>query len=221
MKLPASLFLALLAAASLRAEAPSIQGTLPEDYLPGLKPLLETAVERSPNTISASISVAQQEAAKISAYSSLWPTVSAASSYLRTTESVSSSATQSTTGLYYSATINQPVFQWRALKNAAEIGDLGIKIAERQYAEAYRLLAASIRAQYLGLIGKKVALRNANFALKMANEALATQQDRLSTGAISVSQLGDFKMNVEQAQLDADRATEDMAYTERVFTRLV
>src|ERR1700733_5980762 len=98
MKLPETLLLALFAAATLRAEAPSIQGTLPEDYLPGLKPLLQTAVERSPNTIQASISVAQSEAAKITAYSSLWPTLSANANYTSTTESVSASAAQTTSG---------------------------------------------------------------------------------------------------------------------------
>jgi hypothetical protein len=42
-------------------------------------------------------------------------------------------------------------------KNSALIGSLGLKIAERQYAEAYRQLAIIIREQYMALIEKKIS----------------------------------------------------------------
>ena len=60
MRLSLTLSLVLFTGASLRAEAPPIQGTLPEDLLPGLAPLLKEAVERSPTSISASIAVAER-----------------------------------------------------------------------------------------------------------------------------------------------------------------
>src|SRR5580698_11638221 len=119
MKLPATLSIVLLAAATLRAEAPSIQGTLPEDYVPSLKPLLVTAIERSPNTIAASISVAQQEAGKISAYAALYPSAGVSANYLKSRETTSNSLPSKESGLFYSASVNQPIFQWGALKNAA------------------------------------------------------------------------------------------------------
>jgi outer membrane protein TolC len=221
MKLPASLTIALLAAASVRAEAPSIEGTLPEDYIPGLKPLLVMAVERSPSSIAASISVAQQEAGKISAEAPLWPSLIANANYASTTEKTSLSQRDSTSGLFYSASVTQPLFQWGALKNGAEVGALGVKIAERQYAEAYRLLAINIREQYLGLIQKKISLRNAQFALHLSQVSMKAQQARFDSGAASEAELGNYRMTVEQAQLDTDRAAEDMAYAKRGFTRLV
>jgi outer membrane protein TolC len=221
MRLPVTLFLALLGCACLRAEAPPIDGTLPEDYLPGLRPLLKTAVERSPNTILASISLAQQEAAKIAAYAELYPSAGLNLNYASNTEKASDSANSTSKGLFYSASINQPVFQWGAYKNTARIGDLGVKIAQRQYAEAYRLLAASIREQYMGLVGKKVLLRNAKFAQKLSEETLAAEQAKFDSGSSSQAQLGTYKLNLEQARLDADRAQEDYGYTKRVFTRLV
>jgi outer membrane protein TolC len=48
------------------------------------------------------------------------------------------------------------IFQWGAYKNQARSASLGVKIAERQYADAYRQLAVLIREQYMALIYKKM-----------------------------------------------------------------
>ncbi|HEY5078624.1 MAG TPA: TolC family protein, partial [Opitutaceae bacterium] len=221
MKLPATLSIALLSAACLRAEAPPVVGTLPEDLIPEIRPLLQAAVERSPNTIAASIALAQQEAGKITSNSVLWPSVFASANYDTTSESTSKSPTSRNQGFFYSASISQPLFQWGALRNSAAVGDLGVKIAERQYGEAYRLLAVNIREQYLGLIQKKVALRNALFNLRLSQESMKAQQARFDSGSSSEAELGNYRMSVEQAQLDADRANEEMAYGKRIFLRLV
>ena len=221
MRLPVTLSLALIAVASLRAEAPPVQGTMPEDYIPTLKPLLVAAVERSPNTISASLALAQAEAAKMSAYSVLYPSLSLSADYQRSTESVSSTASQTSSGLFYSAGLSQPIFEWGAYKNGALIGSLGLKISQKQYAEAYRLLAISIREQYMALIDKKIQKRNAAFNLKLSQESLAAQNARFEAGASSQAELSNFRMSVEEAKLAADRSDEEYAYAKRVLTRLV
>ena len=221
MRLSATLCLALLAAASLRAEAPVVTGTLPEDLLPGLKPLLKAAVERSPNTISASISLAQAEASKYTYAAPLWPALSGNADYQVTSTSESNSPSVTQRGIFYGATLSQPIFQWGAYKNNAAIGSLGVKIAERQFADAYRGLAVAIREQYMGLIQKKVMLRNARFGLKISQESLAAQQARFEAGSSSQAELGNSRISVEQAQLDSDQAEEAFAYSKRVFTRLV
>jgi outer membrane protein TolC len=213
--------LALLAAASMHAETPPVQGTMPEDYLPGLGPLLKTAVERSPNTIMASITLAQQEAQKYVYAYVLWPSINGNISYTGSSESVSQGPTSNVSGVYYNAGINQPIFQWLANKNNAEIGTLGVKIAERQYAEAYRLLAIQIREQYMYLIGKKITLRNARYRQMIAQEALATQKAKFEAGSSSEAEVQGVSIAFDQAQLDADRFAEDYAYGKRVFTRLV
>ena len=207
--------------ASARAESPSVDGTMPEDMLPGLRPLLKEAVQRSPTTIAASISLASAESARYSDASSLWPSASINSSYQETTETISRAMPSKQSGLYYSAGIYQPIFEWGSYKNQAAIGNLGVKIAQRQFAEAYRLLAVSIREQYLGLIGKNVLLRNAQFNLKLSKEAMMAQKARFEAGAVSEAELGNVRMSQEQAQLDADRAQEDFDYAKRVFTRLI
>jgi outer membrane protein TolC len=221
MRLPITLSLVLIAIGSLRAQAPSLEGTLPEDYLPGLKPLLKEAVERAPSTIAASISLASAEGARYSNAAALWPQLSVSGDYRKTRETIPNSLPSISKGPEYSAAISQPIFQWGAYKNAADIGRLGEKIAERQFADAYRSLAVTIREQYLGLIGKKILLRNAQFNLKLSNEALLAQKARFEAGSSSQAELGNFRMSTEEAQLNADRAEEDFGYAKRVFTRLV
>ncbi len=212
-----------LAAASLQAEAPSLSGTLPEDYLPNLGPLLHAAVERSPSTILASTTIAQQEGAQYIDASSLWPSVSGAANYAINRESVSGAqgATDTERGVFYNIGVSQPIFQWGAFKNNAAIGNLAVKIAQRQYAEAYRLLATQIREQYMYLIGKNIALRNARYRQKLAEEALATQQAKKEAGSVSEADVQGYQIAFDQQQLFTDRLAEDFAYSKRVFTRLV
>jgi outer membrane protein TolC len=221
MRLPITLSLVLAAAASLSAEAPPIRGTLPEDDLPALGPLLKESVERSPSTISASISLAVAEANKYSSAAALWPRLSASTSYLVSDESISRGASSTAKGLNYGLSLSQPVFQWGAYRNGKIIGDLAESIAEKQFADAYRLLAVAIREQYMGLIEKKITVRNLQFSLKIAQESLEAQQARFEAGSSSQADLGTFRMAVEQAQLDADRAQEDFNYSKQVFLRLV
>ena len=221
MRLPLALSLALAAAACLRAEAPPIRGTLPEDLLPGLGPLLSKAVERSPSTISASIALASAEASDYGSAAALWPHLSANTSYLVSDESISRGTTSTAKGFNYGLNISQPIFQWGAYRNQKLVGDLNVKIAEKQFADAYRMLAVTIREQYLGLIEKRIALRNAQFTLKISQESLQAQQARFEAGSSSEAELGNFRMSVEEAQLDTDRAEEDFRYAKRVFTRLV
>ncbi len=221
MRFSKTLPLLLIAIASLRAEAPPVEGTLPEDYLPGLRPLLKQAVEQSPTTITASIALAQAEAGRYLQSAALWPSVNLGSSYQDTTEKISQGTTSKARGLQYNGNVTQPLFEWGALKNQAQIGALGVKIAEKQFAEAYRQLAVTIREQYMGLVGKKLLLRNARFGQKMADEALATQLVRLEAGSVSEADVQGFRLALEEAKLGADRAEEDYNYGKRLFIRLV
>jgi outer membrane protein TolC len=216
-----TLSLALLAVGCVRAEAPALDGTMPEDQLPGLTALLKEAVNRSPTTIMSSINLAAAEANVYSAESSLWPVISGYGEYQVSTVSSSGSSRNTSKGPEYGASIGQPLFQWGAYKNQALIGKLGEAVAVKNFAEAYRLLAVSIREQYFSLIAKKVQLRNSLFALKLSKENLAAQQARFDAGSTSQAELSNFKMLTEQAQLDADRGQEDFNYSRQVFLRLV
>lgn len=220
MRLPITLLLVVVAG-RLCAEAPSVTGTLPEDYLPGLKPLLKEAVERSPTTISSSIALAQAEAGRYLASSVLWPQLGLTRDYAMTRERVSNGLPSSSKGLFYSASLSQPVFHWGAYRDRAIIGDLTEKVAEKNFAEAYRTLATLIREQYMGLISKKIALRNERFRQKIAEESLAAQKVRLESGTSSQSELQGYQMALDEQTLVGDRAQEEYDYGIRLLTRLV
>src|ERR1019366_2220517 len=73
----------------------------------------------------------------------------------------------------------------------------------------------------MGLISRNVSLRNARFALQLADVQLQAAQAKFDSGASSSSELQDAKLAVEQAKLDADRAEADFNYGKQVFIRLV
>jgi outer membrane protein TolC len=207
--------------ARLGAEAPPVAGTLPEDLMSGLRPLLKEAVERSPPQIASSIGVAQAEANRYIQAAALWPQLSGNLSYQDNRQAIGKGVYSTVNGYYYSANLNQPVFEWGAYKNQADVAYLGKKIAERSFADVYRNLALTIRGQYMGLVAKKMTLRNARYAEALSKEALATAQARFDSGASSDAELLGFKLGLEQTTLDTDRVEDDYAYAKRVFMRLV
>jgi outer membrane protein TolC len=221
MRLTALAALLLAAAsASLRAGAPSVAGTLPEDFIPELRPILAGAINRAPLAITASIEIAQSEAALYGAEASLWPSVGGSISYAGSRESVSGGVGSSSKGLFYSASVNQPVFEWGAFKWQADIGKLSLKISQRSFAEAYRQLAVTIRNQYLLLIIQRISLRNALFKLHLAQASAAVADETRKAGAISDAQYSDYQLLVQDNQLFADRAKENYRFAKVVFMRL-
>jgi outer membrane protein TolC len=192
---------------------------LPEDLLPELRPFLVSALGQSPQMILSNINVATAEAVRLQDYSSLWPNLSGSASFSASKATVAQQTNISSTssGLYYSLGLSQPIFQWGALRNRALSGNVGVKLAEHQYADAYRMLVVNLRTQYLALVGKRITLRNAEFALKQAEEALALAESQLKSGRISPEAMMEPRLAVDEARLNRDRGVEDLEYSIRVF----
>lgn len=220
-RLSLTVSLILGAVAALRAEAPPVRGTLPEDYVPSLGPLLKEAVERSPRTIEASLNLAHSEGDKYVYASSLWPQLSGSSDYAVNTASQSHEKSSTGKGIFYAVALNQPLFQWGALKNNARVGELAEKISAKQYADVYRQLAVEIRGQYISLIEKKISLRNARYNQKLNTDNRDIIKSRVATGAASPAELSGADLSLQEATLSADQTAEDFAYAKRVFSRLV
>ncbi len=222
MRLPL-LAVLLLATISvpLWGDGPSVVGTMPEDFIPELKPILAGAIDRAPSAIAASIDIAQSEAQLYGAEAALWPNVNASASYAGSKESVSGGGVGSTSkGLFYSGNITQPIFQWGAYKWQADVGKLSLQVARRNFAEAYRSLAVTIRSQYLSLVIRRISLRNALYKLKLAEESAAVAEETKKAGAISDAQYSQYQILVQDNQLFADRAQEDYRYSKLLFMRL-
>lgn len=201
------------------------QGTvamgMPEDYLPGLRVILERALEQAPQSIARNIDVAQAEANEYAARSILWPSLSGSISYSTSTQQVSTSSVSSTAdGFFYGANIGQALFQWGAVRAQAEIGTIGVRIAEKNYADAYRLLAMLLRRDYLTLISRKVSLGYLRIQLEQSQRTLGVEEEKLKNGAISSGAIIVPRLATQELQLSVDRAASDLEFLVRTFARL-
>jgi len=206
-----------------RAQTSSDLPPLPEDLMPVLRPMLVTALGQSPQMITQNINIATAEAVRIQYVSGMLPGVSGSAQYSanKTAVAQQSSISSSSSGLFYSLSFNQPLFAWGALKARADSGKIGVFIAQHQYADAYRLLVVSLRTQFLALVTKKITLRNDEYALKQAEEALATVEERFKTGRASTEDLTVPRLAVDEARLARDQAVEDLENSKRMFLLMV
>lgn len=211
---------ALVAPVMMCARSSSNLPPLPEDLMPQLRPILKAAMSQSPQMIQSNLSIAAAEATRIQVRAGMLPGVYASGNYSQNKTAIASAAAYSSTssGLFYNLSINQPVFQWDALRNRYKSGVIGVKIAKHQYAEAYRLLLVSLRSQFLSLVTLKITLRNAEYALKQAQDALALAEVNLKAGKISHEAMLEPRLGVDQARLERDRAAENLENARRLFS---
>jgi outer membrane protein TolC len=215
--------LLLLGSAGLSAQPNGVAGTLPEDYVPGLKPILAGALKQSPAMLLQNIALAQAEAGRYLSDSILWPSMAGSAGYSKGGSRSASTGTDSTftsqSGGNYNVGFNQALFQWGANKARADIGRLAEQVTQRQYADAYRGLVGSLRTQYLGLISKKIMLRNSRYLLKLQEESLAAQEDQLKNGVLSEGDIISPRLSFQEATLNFERQVQDFDYTKRLFLR--
>ena len=205
------------------ATSPGPAGTLPEDLLPELKSILKHALERSPDTIKRGLDLEQAEAHTAISRGAMLPSLGANARYAvnsAATASGNSSATSNSSGFFWQADFSQPLYQWGTLKAQADIDQLSVKIAAREYAEAYRRLATLVREKYLELIAKKAALTAAKLQLDLGARQLVRDEEQFKTGALTPGDMAGKRMGFEERKLGFDRAAGDFAYFRRVFMRL-
>jgi outer membrane protein TolC len=213
---PLTFWIAIVAAmaclgAPSRAQEIGVAGTMPEDMLPGLNRLLDTALRQSPSMVATALQVAMaDESRRISGVAPMLPSLGSGFGYGRSTQSLSnnSGANSGQSGFIYNAGISQPVFQWGALRYQLEITKTAQLIQQKNYAEAYRNLASTLRRQYLDLVQSKIDLRNKRFFLSDARAALTLADDNLKNGRIPPSTIAGYRMDVDERQLAVDRAEE-------------
>ena len=208
--------------AMLGAQTPPLPATLPEDFFPGLRAILHSALQQSPQMISSNLDLTAAEANRYMAASGLWPSVSAGtslgggqnSSVIRYNALQQSPFLSSYT---YSFGVSQPLYHWGALQAATDISHLQIKISEHQYAQAYSELATTLRSQYLSLIAQKVQLRTAGLSLDQIKASVAVVEDRFKNGGATSDELTNAHLQLDDANLSIDRAMESFAHAKRMF----
>lgn len=215
------LFLPALVWSVASAQVAGVAGTLPEDYLPGLKPILVEAMRQSPQMILQQITIAQNEAQVYQADSQRWPSVGGNVRYDSNQTGVSSGGTSSRdSGLFYSFSINQALFHWGEIKNQGRIARIQVAIAQKNYAEAYRVLATQLRVSYVGLVQRNAFLRQARYDLKLKQAQLAALKERLKNGTASPGDIAGMTLGLSETQLHVDQLQADFDNERHRFSRL-
>ncbi len=208
-----------LSASAQEAQAPI---GMPEELLPALRDILRTALAHSPKMIDQQLTLVSAEATRYIDNSGLYPGLNANGNYGENFATSGTNApTSSNRGFSYGVSLNQPIFQWGALKNRSTIGKIGIKVAERQYTDAYRMLANNLREQYLALIQKKIGIRNIVNQQRIAERVLANYQAALKDGTVAPSELVLPQMSVNTSQLALDRVNADYAFSRKQLARTI
>lgn len=215
----AILFLALLAVPAVDGQADPA-GTLPEDYLPALKPILTQALKQSPEMILRQLELAQSETGILDADAARWPQVGGNIRYDSNRTAATNSAPSVDSGLFYSLSANQAVFHWGAIKHRSQIARIEVAIAQKNFAEGYRTLAVELRRAYLDLIALKARLRSAEYAMSLRQADLATAKARLAIGSSSPGEISGRELDINEAQLGIDRVQTEFDAARRSFSRI-
>ena len=205
-----------------RAQVSDVAGTMPEDYLPELKRILATAMQRSPQVIEPLLLIELREAGRITANSARLPSLGSNIVYGSTelAESGSSTNRSRDNGLFYNVGLNQPLFHWGALKNQSAIANIHVLLAAKSFEKAYRELSVLLRQSYLQLIVSKARLRHARDSLQLNLKAVAVVRERLQRGVASSADLAGEELRAREVTLEVSRAEVELTNGRRTFSRL-
>lgn len=203
------------------AADPRLAGTLPEDQIPALKAILQTALKQSPTMMGQNIALAQSAANRYYSSAALWPSLGASGNYGLNGGSASDPPSSSrSTGFGYGVSFSEALYQWGANKAQSDIGKLSQQVAERQFAEVFRGLAVTLRSQYLGLISKKIGLQVVRYQLQLQETTLAAGEDQLKEGTLAEGDLIASRLAAQDTRLAIDRMVQDYDASRRIFQRL-
>lgn len=215
---------ALLAAfAALRgAPAEGVAGTLPEDQLPALRPILEQALRQSPQLIAAELDRILAEIRVTSADAARLPGVGGNLNLASNQTAISSNTNSQTrdSGFFYNISVNQPLFHWRALQNQSMSARLNRLVAERSLERAARDVAVLVRKAYLALVVEKARLRAARDALRVLREDLAVMSEKRDRGLVASAALEGDRLREREVKLEVARLESEFEANRKRFVRL-
>ncbi|WP_414663826.1 TolC family protein [Horticoccus sp. 23ND18S-11] len=214
--------LALLAGSCLRAQPAELAGTMPEDYLPDLKRILATAMNRSPLVIAPLFEMELRDIYRIRDRAARLPSLRGDLNYGSTevSESGNSSSRSRDQGFFYNLGMGQALYHWGALKNQTAISRINQLIAAKSFEKAYRELAVLLRQSYLTLIVQQAKLRQGREALRIQGESLAVMRERLALGGVSSAEVAGAELAKREADLEIAKLDADLISARRTFARL-
>jgi outer membrane protein TolC len=203
---------------------PDVDGTMPEDYLPGLKDIVDAAGKESPQLVADALSVDIADAQKLyNGVAPMLPNVAGWSQYGDSISKVAADAGANTTsrGLQYDFAAHQPVFHWGQLRDRLVQSQISLAMSERRYATGYQQFIGGLRRQYLALITDKIAWRNTQFTLDIRTRALRALEGQAKAGAVPPSTLQGAQLDYDDAKLAADQQEEAYGFARRQLARQI
>lgn len=202
---------------------------MPEQLFPQLDAILKEAVLQSPRMLSQALALEIAEHNAVAARAGMLPNVSAYGSFVKAkdrneflypTPGSSTSNSYALTKTPFGVSLSQPLYHWGALKNSARIGEIQQLISRGQYRDAYRGLAQALRAEYLRLVILKASALRSRYYLEVTSASAKQAEDRLAKKVISEAEIFSVRINLERAQLGAERAEFELQNAVRAFARL-
>jgi outer membrane protein TolC len=194
---------------------------MPEELFPQLGAILANAVKQSPRMLNRALDLEIAENNRIGARSGLLPNVGGYANYYESRDTRADLPGRlNVTKIAYNFSLQQPVFYWGERRNGARIGEISASIAKGQYAEGYRILAQTLRGDYLRLIVQKLSVKRADFYLQYVQSQLQKEEVRLNQKVISEYQIFPVRLAVEQAQIASERVHFDFDMAKQSFARL-
>jgi outer membrane protein TolC len=211
----------LLLVITARAQSDNVAGTMPEDYLPQLKPILTNAL-RSPDLVAREFERLLQEVRVDEARAQRLPQVGGNFNYGLTQSATKSNNSHQdrSTGFYYGFGANQALFHWRALKNQQDAARLALLATEKNYAQYYRAISTTIRKAYLALIVEKANLRQRRASVELVRRDVDIAEAKFSSGTISAGLREGERLRLRENEFDLRRAEAEFETNRRRFARL-
>jgi len=204
------------------SEPAGLTGTMPEDFLPELREILDSALRRSPQLVAADFDRTVQEARIYGADSARLPNLRGASEYASNQTAVTgNNASQSrASGFFYRFEAGQAVFHWGALRNQSLAARLNLLAARKNYAIAAREVGVVIRKAYLALVVERARLQQGRHALAVLKADLAVLDEKKQSGAISSSVLEGERLRAREVTAELERGEAEFAANRRRLARL-
>lgn len=199
-----------------------VTGTLPEDFLPELQVILDSALRRSPQLVAADFERTVQEARIYGADSARLPNVRGSSEYASNQTAVtgSNSSQSRASGFFYRFEAGQAVFHWGALRNQSLAARFNLLAARKSYAIAARELGVVIRKAYLALVVERARLQQGRQALAVLRADLEVLNEKKQSGSVSAAAFEGERLRAREVTAELERGEAEFAANRRRLARL-
>lgn len=211
--------LASVGAHILRAQP---QVPVPEDYLPALQDIIETAMQQSPQMLMHYAESDAEDGDLIAGKSGRLPSLRAWGQFVRSREQRNDNAgvVQTDNKGNYDLRISQPVFYWGAISRDVRNAKLLHDLAEGRYRRAYLGVVHEIRGTYLLLIIRKQQMALAQMRLDEAEERLERTRRQLTSAGASEADVINAEFHRDEELIDWEEAVASLEQYRSSLARL-